>query len=421
MAQDNDLSLQQLREVLAQGEQRQQRQHGFGTLQMGSTPSFPSLASSHLALSTDDLINALQNSPSPPVNPLYAGVPSAAPQPIPLATANRAPYPSHSFDTNFYDDAAFPLDNYSFGTPSYAGSYTGSWGSSHTSAASNPSSYANEPPHAHAGFDFLHQQYRQSLHQQQFIDPSSSSTSGFNPLLDYREVNYDPAREDESVYGGGAASDAGDSAAGSVSGAGAGVRMDFAFDPTISEGVTRSQSPYGGLEIGGEPYGQGQERQGQGGTLLASRQYSSSDGQAGVGGASTSAASSHPSTPFVFATTLSESPPTSSADFRTSPPALPPLAIPSDSGPSFNLIQPTPHTARPGDKQKGPGTLELESLLGMGEWPVKREQVRPLSPSSLPVSPTCFVSQFRPRSAHLADSAGAQLVELLSPTNRSPR
>lgn len=106
--------------------------------------------------------------------------------------------------------------------------------------------------------------------------------------------------------------------------------------------------------------------------------------------------------PLVFTSPLSESPPPSTNEFlttttrTTSPPLLAPLAIPSDA-PAFNLIQPTPHTARPKDRQKGAGTLELESILGMGQWPTK--EVSPsATPLQHPFAPSAEASELNPDS-----------------------
>ncbi|BGP16981.1 hypothetical protein JCM10213_007427 [Rhodosporidiobolus nylandii] len=82
-----------------------------------------------------------------------------------------------------------------------------------------------------------------------------------------------------------------------------------------------------------------------------------------------------PSTPAESATrstfggALSDSPPTSSVPFFGGSPApvLAPLDIPS--APALQLTGPTPETARPQDRPKGKGTLELERVLGM--WAAK--------------------------------------------------
>ncbi|GAA5836671.1 hypothetical protein JCM11251_002692 [Rhodosporidiobolus azoricus] len=83
-----------------------------------------------------------------------------------------------------------------------------------------------------------------------------------------------------------------------------------------------------------------------------------------------------PSTPAVesatrstFGTAVSDSPPSSSAPFFTASPSatLAPLEIPS--APALHLTGPTPETARPKDRPKGQGTLELERVLGM--WAAK--------------------------------------------------
>lgn len=95
----------------------------------------------------------------------------------------------------------------------------------------------------------------------------------------------------------------------------------------------------------------------------------------------------------IYPGTLTDSPPTSTIPLplpllshpsyssttssRPSPPALAPLNIPPgtgssnsnsllglNTGPSLNLILPTPSTARPGRREKGQATLDFENILG---------------------------------------------------------
>lgn len=342
--------------------QQQQQQHPPPS---HSQQLFASSDSSAAGLTTQQLLDQLAiHSPPPPIptNTLYAAFPShTGTSAIPFASAQ----PSHSIqphDSNSYDDS-FPLvDNYSYGTPSYAGSWASSSDSAAAAAAQQqPSPWSSNQPAS----TFL------SL-------AGGLGDSNYNPFLSYRDLG--AAGQDEeagSAYGGssaagGASSNAGGSTAGSVVGAAddLGGMVDFDFEPMMlgdggqqQEGGRRSASP---LSFQGENTGM-RYRMGAGGTFMSPSQQ-----HAEV----TSADPSPSNLPLVFTSPLSESPPLSTNDFlntttrTTSPPLLAPLAIPSD-GPSFNLIQPTPHTARPKDRQKGAGTLELESILGMGQWPTK--------------------------------------------------
>ncbi|GAA5891786.1 hypothetical protein JCM6882_006207 [Rhodosporidiobolus microsporus] len=72
---------------------------------------------------------------------------------------------------------------------------------------------------------------------------------------------------------------------------------------------------------------------------------------------------------FGAAPALADSPPSTSAPFFSTSPSttLAPLEIPS--GPALQLTGPTPETAKPKDRPKGQGTLELERVLGM--WAAK--------------------------------------------------
>lgn len=288
---------------------------------------------------------------------------TAIPQPIPPPSAGTAFDLNGRHDTNEYDDS-FALDNYSYGTPSYAGSWDSSSASQHLVSGGETSRSASH-------FEYLYN--KAQLEQQQHSQNHRNLGNSYDAFLSYREPHSLlggglGGLEDDagSAYGGshfgssmsGAASSAaGGSVAGSVIGAEDALSMaDLDFDPvTITDG-SRSASPIAGVEqigINGQLYDAGK-------TL------------------DVASGSPSPASPgFSFSSPYADSPGSgplevprrSSSAFNrtTSPPLLAPLAIPSD-GPSFNLIQPTPHTARPRDHQKGQGTLELERLLGMNNW-----------------------------------------------------
>lgn len=313
---------------------------------------------------------------------MYAAFPTGQPLYSTTSSASQAiPFPSHlvQHDNNSYEDS-FPLvDNYSYGTPSYAGSWTGS--SSYTS-----DSFAPPPPAPADAFlaSYGHQPPQQ--HQQQH---GFAMGDHYNPFLSYRDPAMGSAHgvdeEAGSAYGGSSVAGGASSTAGSAIGAAddLGGMIDFDFEPmVIGEGGSSSSAPPSpfagseGAEMQVEGGQGGRYRMGAGGTFISPSQQQRDVGTPGSDRESSAAL------PLVFTSTLSESPPASSADFptaaarTTSPPLLAPLAIPSD-GPSFNLIPPSAATARPRDPPKGADTLELESILGMGEWPTK-QQVRTL-------------------------------------------
>ncbi|SCZ89331.1 BZ3500_MvSof-1268-A1-R1_Chr9g10370 [Microbotryum saponariae] len=365
----------------------------------------------------------------------------------------------HQYDLSAFDDAAFPLDSaYAFGTPSYAGSFVGSYESSaqfNHDHFSEPSSYNNEPGTSAmqgrgppSAFDYY---YQQELSNQDVFQPlpfltpndptSAYSSSGFQ----YRDrsADHDDAA---SSY---APSEAGDSVAGSASGApasGSQMDFDFDFDPVIAD-RTRSESPfqYGGsagnsananASACGSASSRSRPSSSMGptrqeteteladltrlreqATVLATSRRPSSAPRSGTGSFNRGKAS--PGVLFASGM-LSESPPASGAmsDYRFSPPALTPLAIPSD-GPSFNITQPTPHTARP--KEKGQPTLELERMLGMNEWPAKADQnasfsdftPRPIAPGTRQFPPT------QPASADQGAAAAESLARSSSAAGSS--
>ncbi|KAK4057244.1 hypothetical protein OIO90_001741 [Microbotryomycetes sp. JL221] len=268
-------------------------------------------------------------------------------------------------DANEYEDS-FPVDDAVYGTPSYAGSWSSQYHADGLVATS---------------FDHLYkmsqqQQQQQQLQQQQQFQQDqlhnpfeSMRDSGFERYRDYLDPRAASSSsvygytttddESSSVYGG---SNITSSNAGSVIGNEDATTLDFDLDNMLldnARSTSASPAPQVPLDEQNSPFLR--RRRDADKTLMAAEQPSTvsfmlSDSPPATAGAELASSSSfglrQPSTRV------------------NSPPTLAPLAIPSD-GPSFNLIQPTPMTARPSDKQKGQNTLELERILGMVDWAQK--------------------------------------------------
>ncbi|GAA5889352.1 hypothetical protein JCM5296_006337 [Sporobolomyces johnsonii] len=273
-------------------------------------------------------------------------------QAIPLHPSTSFPQPR--YDSNSFED--FLEDSsYSFGTPSYAASWTSSQSLGAASPApsdiySNPSSSYNEP----SAFD-IHYQQAQQLPQQLPFDPvpdhffAASHPANIMP--------YDAAFEGDTRNTGGSAGDG---------------RRGSAPERDLTLIIPR-RSGSGG-------YGTAVTRQD------TQRPYAYKRSSSGFSSYLNYAASpterTRPATPAYSATrstvfegsALSDSPPTSTVPlFHSAPapalaaPSLTPLEIPTT--PALSLTGPTPETARPRDRPKGRGTLELERVLGM--WAAK--------------------------------------------------
>ncbi|KAK4051324.1 hypothetical protein OIV83_002808 [Microbotryomycetes sp. JL201] len=289
-------------------------------------------------------------------------------------------------DTNSYEDS-FPLEDSLYGTPSYAGSYGSTHGPSTGFAHHQHADFGSTDDQANGqtadtSFDYLYKA-AQGQQQQQFGFGSQFGNSG--ALDDYRDNSglspaYLNSGDDDSssAYGD---SNWTSSNAGSVVGAEDAIGLDFDLETMMLGTRSASASP--------APF---HEQQDSSSSPFLKRRVDANKTLM-PSTVPDSARDSDSRSPFKLHSTITASPPTSSIGLRppstrvNSPPTLAPLAIPSD-GPSFNLIQPTPMTARPTDKQKGASTLELERIMGLNEWQAKDATV------SFPeFTPTTNVSQ----------------------------
>ncbi|GAA5933029.1 hypothetical protein JCM1841_003221 [Sporobolomyces salmonicolor] len=282
-------------------------------------------------------------------------------QPVPSSFSTQAipVHPSTSFPQPRYDSNSFEDfledSSYSFGTPSYVGSWASSQSFGAASPApsdiySNPSSY-NEP----TAFDIRYQQAQQ-LPQQLPFDPVHNQFFAASQPAD-RIMPSDAAFEGDTRNTGGSAEDG---------------RRGSAPERDLTLIIPR-RSGSGG-------YGTAVTRHD------TQRPYAYKRSSSGFSSYLNYAASpterTRPATPAYSATrstvfegsALSDSPPTSTVPlFHSAPapvsaaPSLTPLEIPNT--PCLSLTGPTPETARPRDRPKGRGTLELERVLGM--WAAK--------------------------------------------------
>ncbi|KAM0789304.1 hypothetical protein ACM66B_000144 [Microbotryomycetes sp. NB124-2] len=354
----------------------------FASGQLGGSPQHHP-PPRQLSLATRDLLvslaqeEAIQRAQSAPDGSGFSqagGAPhafDAGAQPIAIGNTSRLKH-----DTNSYEDS-FPLEGSLYGTPSYAGSYDGS---AHGPLAAGLSArqhddFGSSSRHSHdtsnTAFDFV---YKSAQDQQQPMQHLSfgSQFGNSDVLHHYREnaglsPNYLNSGDDDSssAYGG---SHWTSSNAGSVIGAEDAMGLDFDLETMMLGNRSASASPAPFVD-------NGEQRQPERSPFLKRRL----DANKTLMPSTTpddGTQDSESRSPFMLESAITESPPTSSANLRppstrvNSPPTLAPLAIPSD-GPSFNLIQPTPMTARPSDKQKGSSTLELERIMGLNEWQAK--------------------------------------------------
>ncbi|GAA6009343.1 hypothetical protein JCM10207_004356 [Rhodosporidiobolus poonsookiae] len=335
----------------------------------GDTTSHPLLASSSSS-------PALY--PSPPAGSSYPAYPGqlhpqhspgaqplpSDPSPSPLAPfaspAQPTPYDPIAHLAQGHDETQFSLsgleqlldtyDQRSF-SPSYAGSVSSAsegGGANSPRASSTSSSYTEQ-----SGFDsrYLFQQHldqQLAAHAAATADPLPAAVS--LPPAQTTDMNLDVLMNDEHP--------------GITTAQGSTGRngLELERDATVTIPRRRAASPMGARQDTQRPF-------------AFKRTSSGFSSYLNYAASPTSDLRTRPSTPAesatrsTFGSAISDSPPSASIPFFSTSPAqtLAPLEIPT--APALALTGPTPETAKPKDRPKGQGTLELERVLGM--WAAK--------------------------------------------------